>query len=349
METEVFRVALWVTSICNLKCKYCYEGIEKESAYMNQEIAKSAIDYVISQMDQLKIKNCLMHFHGGEPLLSFNTVKYIINSIKQNNITDKDFSYSITTNGTILDERIKEFLLDNFDTISISLDGTQKVHDSNRIFHNGTGSHSIALRNGVELLKHKNIRVRMTITPDNVSAFFDSVVFLIESGFKLLVPAFDYFSDSWSNELIETLRDQLIKTSEYLESHSEKDVIVYKINKDDIAYKGECNGGITNINIDPFGNIFPCTYTVGKKEYICGTIFTGTYEEKIKEIQDLNHQIVSDCISCNYYKFCPTSSCKLINRCITGSFLKASPVICATETVKMQLSKLKKIEFGGEK
>lgn len=35
---------LWVTSDCNLKCKYCYEG-EKNTIKMNKKIVDDAISF----------------------------------------------------------------------------------------------------------------------------------------------------------------------------------------------------------------------------------------------------------------------------------------------------------------
>lgn len=43
---------LYMAQGCNLKCKYCYQGKEKKSIIMDNKTAKSAIKFLISNVDE---------------------------------------------------------------------------------------------------------------------------------------------------------------------------------------------------------------------------------------------------------------------------------------------------------
>jgi uncharacterized protein len=109
------------------------------------------------------------------------------------------------------------------------------------------------------------------------------------------------------------------------------------IDKSEIRMKGMCEGGISSFHITPDCKIYPCTYAVGNPELFCGDIENGLYPLKIKELNSYNKTDISECRDCNYYSYCISTRCKLINKCITGDHYTPSPVVCAIENVKLNV------------
>ena len=122
-------LTLMLAQECNMRCSYCYgEGGENNNkGIMTENVAFQAIDYLVkNSTDEL------LHiaFLGGEPLLNFPLFKKVIEYCKQISAdTGKKFSYTITTNGTLITDSIEKYLIENKVVCQISLDGTKEKND----------------------------------------------------------------------------------------------------------------------------------------------------------------------------------------------------------------------------
>ncbi len=58
----------------------------------------------------------------------------------------------------------------------------------------------------------------MTVTPNNVQDLFSNIRFLIQCGFSTIVPAVDFFSVGWTEQGFETLKQQMKRVVEFLNS-----------------------------------------------------------------------------------------------------------------------------------
>lgn len=153
-EHYMENLILQVTQQCNLRCNYCaysgnYYNRTHTSERMSFETAKSAIDFYLDRSDKAD-KLCLS-FYGGEPLLEFELIKRCADYITEHK-GDQVVTYSITTNGTLLDQEKIEFLVKHDVTLMISLDGAKESHDANRKFLSGQGSFDVIMKN-LTLLK----------------------------------------------------------------------------------------------------------------------------------------------------------------------------------------------------
>lgn len=195
---------IWVTEKCNLCCTYCYEG-EKRCIDMNDEVLEKTVLFIHENMEQSKTN--IINFHGGEPLLAIDN---IIKIIKLCNKIGR-FNYSLTTNGTVVNNFVLDELKKNHIYVSLSIDGTKEIHNFNRKKHNGSGTYNTA----VECLKALqdrdiNVRVRMTITSEIVSVIYDSVMSIIELNAETIVAMIDLYDDRWTDLLLDVLKEQLI-------------------------------------------------------------------------------------------------------------------------------------------
>jgi uncharacterized protein len=147
---------------------------------MSAEIGKKAIDFVIEKSGPRK--NIEVDLFGGEPLMVFDTVKEIVEYAKeQEKIHNKNIRFTMTTNATLLNDEIMDYLDKNMGNIVLSIDGRKEVNDKVRVRADGTGSFDTIfpkIKKMVEMRdKSKQYYARGTFTRENTD-FFNDVIFL---------------------------------------------------------------------------------------------------------------------------------------------------------------------------
>lgn len=123
-----------ITLRCDHKCIYCQSsssGPEAKEFDMTIETAR----YVVDRIFESPSLNITIEFQGGEPLLNFETMKFIIEYAKKvNESKKKNLSITLVSNlSKISDEKIA-FLLKNKVSICTSFDGPEFIHNKNRLF-----------------------------------------------------------------------------------------------------------------------------------------------------------------------------------------------------------------------
>jgi len=117
---------------CNSNCIYCHASSRsaKEKKFdMTIEAAKKTVDFIF----QSPAMSLFIEFQGGEPLLNFDVIKYIIEySNEINKIHNKTLSFSLVTNLYYMTEDILEYLESHKVNLSTSLDGPKELHNKNR-------------------------------------------------------------------------------------------------------------------------------------------------------------------------------------------------------------------------
>lgn len=157
IQMNLCKLSLGITEQCNLRCEYCsYSGkYFKERVHSNKfmsfEVATAAIDFF---MKISETKRKMINFYGGEPLLAFDLVKEIVNYCK-NKYKGNNYQFSLSTNGTLINDKVARFLIRNEILCYISLDGPEDVHDKYRKNSKGKGSFCKIMEN-LALLKHLN-------------------------------------------------------------------------------------------------------------------------------------------------------------------------------------------------
>ena len=140
MHQNLEVVTLGVTEQCNLRCSYCVysENYPQRRAHspqhMSMEVAHQAVDY-LREHNSPDIKPPWIGFYGGEPLLRFDFIRAVTDYAQQ--VFPKgSLQYTLTSNGTILNQQMLKFLVDKQINLMISLDGPQHTHDRKRLFVN---------------------------------------------------------------------------------------------------------------------------------------------------------------------------------------------------------------------
>ena len=166
-------LCLHVAHTCNLNCSYCFASQGKyqgERALMSFEVGKQAFDFLIANSGTRR--NLEVDFFGGEPLMNWDVVKQLVayaRSIEKEH--NKNFRFTLTTNGVLLDDEIIDFLNKEMSNVVLSLDGRKEVNDHFRRDYAGNGSYDKIVpkfQRLVEKREGKNYYVRGTFTHNNV-------------------------------------------------------------------------------------------------------------------------------------------------------------------------------------
>ncbi len=339
---KLSQITLQVTQQCNLRCNYCVyshpEGDAQRShssKHMTFEIAKKAIDYLIR--NSRDSRSLYFNFYGGEPLLEFKLIKQCIEYINES-IEGKTVQYSITTNGTIINDEIIRLFDKNNVSLLISLDGPEEVHNKNRRFaSNGKGTFDVIMKN-LEYIKvnypdyyNRMISFNSVIDPEvnycSICNFFSSCGTVKNRGvrggivsnrytYEKYYRTDDYTANS-NYEMFKMLLSKLNRVSyeslsnivigEYYTTidrvaNSLKDAS--GINDEDM-HNGPCIPGYTKLLVTTEGKFIPCE-RVSESAAIMniGNVDTGINIQKVKQLVDYCKLIEEDCKNCWAVKNC---------------------------------------------
>ena len=186
--TVVKALCLHIAHDCNLACRYCFaeEGeYHGRRALMSLEVGKKALDFLIANSGSRR--NLEVDFFGGEPLMNWQVVKDLVAyGREQEKIHNKNFRFTLTTNGVLLDDEVMEFCNKEMGNVVLSIDGRKEVHDFMRPFRKGAGSYDLIVpkfQKFAESRNQDNYYVRGTFTHYNLD-FAADVLHLADLGFK---------------------------------------------------------------------------------------------------------------------------------------------------------------------
>lgn len=140
IEKNAKTLIVELTEQCNLRCTYCVfdDDYESERSHSSKKIDLAIAKEAISNFSCRALNDAYIVFYGGEPLLEFESVKLLTNYAIS--VFGDRVKFSFTTNGTPLTIEKLDFLVKNNFLITVSIDGSKKVHDSRRITINGNPS-----------------------------------------------------------------------------------------------------------------------------------------------------------------------------------------------------------------
>lgn len=176
-----------VTLRCNQKCRYCQVSSEHSdvSRYdMSLETAKKCVD-MIFQTPSPYVK---IEFQGGEPLLNFQAIKFTIEYAKELNLQhNKNLEFVICSNLVLASSEILDFCEKHGIYLSTSLDGPADIHNDNRPFEDGTGSHGEVV-NKIQYIRDvlgpDRVAALMTTTKKSLGRFPEIIDEYLNLGFK---------------------------------------------------------------------------------------------------------------------------------------------------------------------
>ena len=298
-NTVIKALCLHVAHTCNLNCNYCFASQGKyhgERALMSFDVGKRALDFLIENSGTRR--NLEVDFFGGEPLMNWDVVKQLVAYAReQEKIHNKNFRFTLTTNGILIDDDVIEFSNKEMSNVVLSLDGRKEVHDRLRKDYMGRGSYDTIVpkfKEFVERRGNKNYYMRGTFTHANTD-FTNDILHMADMGFTELsmepVVCSPDDSAALTNEDLPVLFEQYeLLAKEMIERKKQgKPFTFYHYMLDlkhgPCIYKriSGCGSGTEYMAVTPTGDLYPCHQFVGDEKYLLGNIYDGVTN---KEIQD---------------------------------------------------------------
>ena len=292
-------VCLNIIHGCNLRCKYCFadEGeYNGHKGVMSIDTAKKAIEYVVKRSGPRR--NIEIDLFGGEPTMIMDTIKEIIKFARENEAKwNKNIRFTMTTNATLLNDEMMDFMDKEMGNIILSLDGRKSVNDNVRIKVDGSGSYDDILPNVKKMIerrtKGKTYYVRGTFTRANTD-FYEDVKAMVDEGFREISIEPVVLENGHPLAIREEDLDQIMENYDKLyeemvrrKREGKDEFNFYHFNVDlnggPCVYKriSGCGAGFEYVAITPQGEVYPCHQFVGREEYKLGSIYDESYDSEL--------------------------------------------------------------------
>ena len=362
--TVVKALCLHIAHDCNLACRYCFaeEGeYHGRRALMSFEVGKQALDFLIANSGNRR--NLEVDFFGGEPLMNWQVVKDLVKyGREQEKKHGKNFRFTLTTNGALLDDEVMEFCNREMANVVLSIDGRKEVHDFMRPFRKGKGSYDLIVpkfRKFAESRNQDKYYVRGTFTRHNLD-FAKDVLHLADLGFKQIsvepvvaLPEEEYALREEDIPQICEEYDRL--AAEMIKRHREgKEFNFFHFMIDltggPCVYKrlSGCGSGTEYLAVTPWGDFYPCHQFVGEEAFLMGNVFDGLKASELQEeFKGCNVYAKEKCRNC-FAKFYCSGGCAANAYKFHGSINDAYDVGCELQRKRIECAVMIKAALAEE-
>lgn len=317
---KVHTIFFMLGFACNFNCKYCLQHeFRNNKIYLTYN--KQIIEFIKRQAEQNN--HIDINFFGGEPLLYFDIIKDVVHQLKYVD----NISFSLLTNGSLLNDTTISFINEHNINVGISWDGRNTklsrgidIFETNKenIFKlsrpffvssvlNAYNS-PLQLLNDLDSLNEEYKNIYNTNVPFNIDNLYclentNSDVFLLdfkkyEQDLEFLINKFMYHNDM----LTYTEFNYINGIIESIKQYDENCVMIYS----------PCMNGIHVLNIDLEGNLYLCHDNSDK---VLGNIYSNIddYMNKYKSYNILPQYCETECKECSV-RFCCSKGCMLLSK-----------------------------------
>lgn len=351
-KTVVKAMCLHIAHDCNLACKYCFaeEGeYHGRRALMSLEVGKKALDFLIENSGNRR--NLEVDFFGGEPLMNWDVVKELVRyGRSKEKEYDKNFRFTLTTNGVLLDDEVMEFVNKEMSNVVMSLDGRKEINDKMRPFRNGKGSYDLIVPKFQKLAESRNqtnYYIRGTFTRNNLD-FSNDVIEYADLGFKQMsiepVVADPDEPYALREEDIPRILEEYDKLAvEYIKRYKENRgfnffhfMIDLKQGPCVLKRMAGCGSGTEYLAVTPWGDLYPCHQFVGQEEFLLGNVFDGITNTAVRDEFKLCNVYAKDkCKEC-FAKFYCSGGCAANSYKFHGKITDAYDIGCEMERKRVE-------------
>jgi len=320
-------IAIWnFTNRCNLSCLHCYSKAELDA--VDTLTSKKIMD-TLPKLKENGVK--FLIFSGGEPLTRHDIYEIAERCRELGIVT------YLSTNGLYVKKSNAEKILDTFNYIGISIDGSEEVHDA---FRGLKGSFKESMK-AVDLLNSygkTKVGIRFTITKDT----YDDLAFIFELAEQHNIPKIYISHLVYSGRGLENLemdlsKEQRIKAVNFIidkafayhdderdieivTGNMEMDAILFynkfierypehaeEMNKRLVTWGGN-SAGRKLLNIDAEGNVKPDPFfpaiigNIFKEDF--ADIWTNKPIDLLEKLRIHPRKLSGKCEECEYLTIC---------------------------------------------
>jgi len=342
-RTKLYRLAnftnlhIFVVSLrCDHSCPYCQVSRQSEDKVafdMSIDTADMSLAMVFrSPNPAIKIE-----FQGGEPLLNFDLIKYIVEKAEQiNKVENRDLQFVIATTLSLATNEILEYCRDHKIYLSSSLDGPEELHNKNRPRPDRDSYIKFVdgLKRARDIVGHDSVSALMTTSPaslDRVKDIIDEYVLqgfdgiflrhLSPYGFALKTKAYDgYNVDKWLDFYREGL-DYILylnKNNIHFTEQYSSILLTKMLTSNDPGFVDLMNpsgAGIAAVVFNYDGEIYASDesrmlHEMGDSSFRLGNVQENTYEEVfssdrlLSTLEDSFTSSIPMCCECAFEQWC---------------------------------------------
>lgn len=369
-------VTFIVTKDCQLACKYCYLVGKNANERMSFDVAKMAVDYVLSHPEDFPRRSVIWDFIGGEPFLEVELISRICDYIKaemflRDHPWFNSYRFSFSTNGINYDSKpVQDFIQKNRShlSIGITIDGTQLKHDLNRVYKNtGRGSYSDVVKNIPLWLMQfpDDSATKVTISSADIPYIRESVLHLFSLGIHE-VDINCVFENVWKDGDDFVFREQLIELADsIIDGNLYADYACSffseQIGKPLNDNQNWCGAGVM-LSVDAAGNFYPCTrfaaYSLRSKQpLIIGNVRDGINHNRLRPFLTLDRtsQSRQECMDCEVASGCAWCQGENYDAADTPTIFQRSTSICKMHKARVRANNYywnklyRKLELEGKR
>lgn len=365
------NITFIVTKDCQLACKYCYLVGKNTKERMSWEVAKQAIDYILEHESDFKEESVVWDFIGGEPFLEIELIDKICDYLKmemyrRNHHWFNSYRFSFSTNGINYHTgKVQDFIKKNHDhlSIGITIDGTKRKHDLNRIWkthemeqgiapqlEDERGSYDDVVKNIPLWLKQfPGGGTKVTISSADIPYIKESVLHLYSLGIHE-VNINCVFENVWHESDDKLLEEQLISLADAIIDGEYYNEYACSFFTEHIGKPMDCVlenqnwcGAGKMLAIDAAGNFYPCTrfaqYSLrNKKAWIIGNVNDGIDKNRLRPFLMLDRctQSLSECIDCEVASGCAWCQGENYDAADTSTIYQRSTAICKMHKARVR-------------
>jgi len=287
-EAEYDIVTLMLTERCNLACRHCCQNAVKGEC---KDPSLQEIYHRIDKLQNVKFKTLMIT--GGEPLIREDFEEIIKYCKKKLNCR-----LILMTNAILINEKNVDFIVQNFQRISISIDGTNK--ELTKMVRNADVFELVLQK--IKLLQSRQFsKISLSaILPPSFAVYDEFFALCKKLGVEPIVR--DYSRAGRGGR-------GYAQIEEAFESYCRKNnyQMFDELETEAIQNFSTCAAGKRQFTIGPYGDVYPCNILMEEECYIGDFDLDDSIYDKIRDnkVFSMNDQFKNTpCHDCDYNRLC---------------------------------------------
>lgn len=296
-------LSLNVAQACNMGCSYCYadEGrFGGKPRLMSEQVAYRAVDQLLAEATGKD--PVIVGFMGGEPMLHRSLV-HSATRYAAARAAPREVRFSLTTNGTLIEQRDAELFREFPFSVQISIDGDRKTNDLARPMLSGGSSYDRIVKS-LELMREhgrpNQLSARVTVTPwsRDLTAIFKHLVALgfDDVGFAPVLvspnPSAAFSSGDFERFLVEMIECGRFALEEF---KSGRRLLFSNLSTAlDQLHLGThrpypCGAGAAYLSVNAEGELYACHRLIDDKGFAMGDVDSGLNHQSRRQLLERMH------------------------------------------------------------